>query len=137
MTLSEIIAEYRTQHGLSQRQFAAQCGLSNGYISLLEKQMNPKTGKPVTPSLINLKKIAQGLHTSLDDILTMADDIEIDLSKKPALDGEGGSLDGIFEVDSELEEIFDGIRRLSPSNRAKCAELVRLFLADQDRSGGI
>jgi transcriptional regulator with XRE-family HTH domain len=41
MTLKDLIIEYRNDHGLSQRQFATACGLSNGYISMLEKEMNP------------------------------------------------------------------------------------------------
>ena len=51
MTLSDLVQEYRREHGLSQRQFASICGLSNGYISMLERNVNPKTGQPVTPSL--------------------------------------------------------------------------------------
>ena len=49
MTLSDLVQEYRREHGLSQRQFASICGLSNGYISMLERNVNPKTGQPVTP----------------------------------------------------------------------------------------
>lgn len=41
MTLRDLISAYRKDHGLSQRQFANQCGLSNGYISMLEKGINP------------------------------------------------------------------------------------------------
>ena len=37
MTLSDLVQEYRREHGLSQRQFASICGLSNGYISMLEQ----------------------------------------------------------------------------------------------------
>lgn len=53
MTLKDLIIEYRNDHGLSQRQFATACGLSNGYISMLEKEMNPNTKLPVTPTLLN------------------------------------------------------------------------------------
>lgn len=45
MTLGEIIVKYRLEHGLSQRQFALRCGLSNGYIAMIEKNRNPATGK--------------------------------------------------------------------------------------------
>lgn len=38
MTLGEFIRKYRSEHDLSQRQFALKCGLSNGYISMLEKR---------------------------------------------------------------------------------------------------
>jgi transcriptional regulator with XRE-family HTH domain len=41
MTLGEYIKKYRSEHGLSQRQFANLCGVSNGYASMLEKGMNP------------------------------------------------------------------------------------------------
>ena len=51
MTLGEYIKRYRKEHDLSQRQFAAQCGLSNGYISMLERGENPKTHKPIKPTL--------------------------------------------------------------------------------------
>ncbi len=61
MTLSDFVKEYRKEHDLSQRQFAAICGLSNGYISMLERNLNPKTGLPLTPSLPALKKISTAM----------------------------------------------------------------------------
>lgn len=42
MKLSEIIKKYRKEHDLSQRQMGARCGLSTGYISLIEKEINRK-----------------------------------------------------------------------------------------------
>ena len=39
MKLSEIIKKYRKEHDLSQRQMGARCGLSTGYISLIEKAL--------------------------------------------------------------------------------------------------
>ena len=57
MTLKDLIIEYRNDHGLSQRQFATACGLSNGYISMLEKGMNPNTKLPVTPTLPKLNAV--------------------------------------------------------------------------------
>ena len=70
MTLSDFVKEYRKEHDLSQRQFAAICGLSNGYISMLERNLNPKTGLPLTPSLPALKKISTAMGMSLGDLLT-------------------------------------------------------------------
>ena len=80
MNLGDLIREYRDSHGLSQRQFAYQCGLSNGYISILEKGINPSTGKPVTPTIPQLKKIADGLGITLSDLFEKADDMPIDIS---------------------------------------------------------
>ena len=80
MTLGTLVAVFRKEHDLSQRQFAMRCGLSNGYISMLEKNNNPKTGLPVTPSLTALKKIAQGMNMSLDELLSLADDMPVDMT---------------------------------------------------------
>ena len=80
MTLGELICTYRTSHGLSQRQFAIQCDLSNGYISILEKGINPNTGKPVIPTLPQLKKLADGMGLTLSELFDQADDMPVDLS---------------------------------------------------------
>ena len=80
MTLVDMIVDYRTTHGLSQRQFALLCGVSNGYISMLEKNANPKTGLPVTPSLPVLKKIASGMGLTLSELMSNIDDMPIDLA---------------------------------------------------------
>ena len=79
MTLRELVITYRNEKGMSQRQFATACGLSNGYISMLEKNVNPKTGLPVTPSLPALKKIAMGMGLTLNDLFLQADDMPVDL----------------------------------------------------------
>jgi len=80
MQLRDLIRSYRNSHSLSQRQFAAQCDLSNGYISILEKGLNPSTGKPVTPTLPQLKKLADGMSLSLADLLEQVDDMPIELA---------------------------------------------------------
>lgn len=79
MKLGDLIREYRDAHGLSQRQFANQCDLSNGYISILEKGINPSTGKPVTPTLPQFKKLADGMSMTLSDLFEQVDDMPIDL----------------------------------------------------------
>ena len=79
MKLGALIKEYREAHCLSQRQFAAQCDLSNGYISILEKGINPNTGRPVTPTIPQLKKLADGMNISLTELLEKIDDMPIEL----------------------------------------------------------
>ena len=80
MKLGDLIREYREKHDLSQRQFAEKCDLSNGYISILEKGTNPNTGKPVTPTIPQLKKIATGLGITTMEMLECVDDMPIDIS---------------------------------------------------------
>lgn len=77
MTLGELIIEYREAHKLSQRQFASACGLTNGFISMLEANKNPKTGKPISPSFGSLKSLASAMNMSLQELLEIADDTEI------------------------------------------------------------
>lgn len=81
MKLGDLIARYRSDHSMSQRQFANICGLSNGYVSMLEKGKNPATNKPVTPTIPQLKKIAAGMGMTLMDLLDQVDDMPIDISE--------------------------------------------------------
>lgn len=80
MTLKELIVSYRSEHSLSQRQFATLCGLSNGYISMLEKGINPNTKLPVTPTLPKLKSLASGMNMTLERLLAAVDDMPVDLT---------------------------------------------------------
>lgn len=80
MTLGDFISKYRADHGLSQRKFAEICGLSNGYVSMLERGFNPNTNKPIIPSLVQLKKIADGMNMTVMRLLDEVEDMPIDLS---------------------------------------------------------
>lgn len=127
MTLSELVVEYRKEHDLSQRQFAIQCGVSNGYIAMLEKNLNPKTGQPLVPTIPYLQKIAFGMGLTLSELFASVEDMPVDIGlddeKKPA-----------SEVDSGLAEITAIFSQLSPDNRAKLLELSRLYLDAQRKT---
>lgn len=98
MKLGEFIKNYRTRFDLSQRQFANQCGLSNGYISILEKGMNPKTKKPVTPTIPQLKKLADGMGMSMMELMDKVDDMDVDLSSVLSLLDSGNLPDNILPM---------------------------------------
>lgn len=55
------IRSLRTTRGLSQEQFAAQCGLDRTYISGIERGVR-------NPSLRNIRKIANELGVSLSEL---------------------------------------------------------------------
>ena len=86
MTLGQIIKAYRIRNHLSQRQFALLCDVSNGYISMLEDERNPKTNEPIVPSLVTMKKIAKAMNMTLNDLMSQADDMEVSLSQDSAAD---------------------------------------------------
>lgn len=94
MTLGEYIKAYRDRQFLSQRQFADKAGVSNGYISMLEKGVNPKTGEPITPSMPALFKIATAMGITVSELCANVDDMAVELS--------GGAFD------------YKGVRNLQP-----------------------
>ena len=120
MTLVEIIIKYRTEHNLSQRAFAERCGVSNGYISMLEMNRNPSIEAPITPTLPTLRQIAKGLNMSLDELLALADDMEIGgMDKKSAPSNGDGQKD---DIDIEIAEI---ISRLPAEKKLDALKYLR------------
>lgn len=124
MKLSELIIEYRREHGISQRQMASQCSLSTGYISLIEKEINPQTGKPMVPSLAVLNKLAKGMGITLDNLLSVCDDMPVDISatEKTVLDEKDG-------LDPEIAEI---ILSLSESKKQEALRYLRYLAAQEE-----
>ena len=55
-------------------EFAKLAGVSKAYISMLEKNKNSTSGRPIKPSLDTLKNIATAMSLSLDNFLNMLDD---------------------------------------------------------------
>ncbi len=74
MTLQEFIIQYREEHNLSQRELAKKCGLSNGYISMLESGKNPNTNEPIIPKIDVFVRMASGTNMTVDELLTIIDD---------------------------------------------------------------
>ena len=131
MTLVELIKQYRKEHDLSQRQLALACDLSNGYISMLEREENPKTGQPITPTIGALKKLATGMHMTLGELLMAVDDMPIDLGD----DGLSGFAKisaplkegGLDDMDLELARL---ILSLSPEKKLDAIKYLRFLASD-------
>ncbi len=124
MTLKDLVIKYRADNGLSQRQFALQCGLSNGYISMLEKGINPSTGAKITPTIQALNKLAAGMHTTLNELFTLVDDMDVDV-KTPALSEE----DGLASVDMEIISLLAG---LSDAKKQQAISFLRFLAASEE-----
>ena len=104
MTLGEYIKKYRDAHDLSQRQFSSVCGVSNGYISMIESGKNPKTGEPITPSPQTVRVIANGMGLTMQELLSEVDDLYLDLTgyeKQPP------SVEGLSELAMQIAQIVD------------------------------
>lgn len=73
MKVGEWLKLYRQQHNLSMQALADLCGFSKAYINVLEKGINPKTGKPISPTIQTFEKIARGTKTDVDTLLKLLD----------------------------------------------------------------
>ncbi len=77
MNLGEIIKKFRDDNELSMDKFAKMSGVSKAYISVLEKNKRPKTGKPVTPSIPVIKNVAEAMNMSFDELFNILEDNQI------------------------------------------------------------
>lgn len=83
MTLGEMIKQYRKEHSLSMEAFAKKSGISKAYISLLEKNRHPTTGRPISPSLDTIKQAAAGMQRDVDEVFAQLDpDLNIQLNNQ-------------------------------------------------------
>lgn len=69
MTIGEIIKEYRTKYDVTMDDFAQMCGLSKGYISMLEKNENPRTKLPIMPTTKTLQAVSATLNISVSELM--------------------------------------------------------------------
>lgn len=89
MTLGEIIKAYRTSHGMSQDAIAERSGLSKAYISILERNRNPKTGRPPVVSLKAIGALAAAVNSSFDEVFNQLNaDVQVSVADQlPAKTG--------------------------------------------------
>lgn len=73
MTLGEVIKKYRTDHDMSMDDFASKSGISKAYISILEKNRHPKTGKEIAPSIDSIRKAADGMGIDFNSLFNTLD----------------------------------------------------------------
>lgn len=74
MLLGDIIKQYREEHQMSLQDFADLIGTSRSYIHMLEKNVNPSTNKPISPSIETLKSLAKAMNMDLETLLKQLND---------------------------------------------------------------
>ena len=75
MSIGDLLKQYREKMGLSQREFANKCGISNVSISQYEKNgINPKTGKPFKIEFVTYLKLAQAMDMDIDEMFEILGD---------------------------------------------------------------
>ena len=71
MTIGEIIKQYRETYDITMDEFSRFSGLSKGYISMLEKNENPRTKLPIMPTTKTLSCVAKALSVSVSELMGM------------------------------------------------------------------
>lgn len=117
--LSKFISGKRQELGLSLRGFAEMCGISHSYLDSLEKGVDARTGKPVSPTIETLEKLAAGLKISLVDLLNYGGYID------PA----DSSIGFNQMIDDELMKLIQEISpKLAPDDRRDLTEVIKIFV---------
>ena len=124
MKLGDLLKTYRSRNKITMKEFADSCGFSKAYVGMLEKGINPTTGKPVSPTVQTLEKIAKGMGRDLDSLLKALDeDQPVTISRVKPLDSEEIKLvDNYREMNAEDKDfLWDIVRRLLNRNSTVAA----------------
>ena len=87
MTIGDLIKQYRKEHHLSQRKFAYLCGISNGYVAMIENNRNPNTGEPPVLGINIVRAIANALGMTTDELVRITDGntvVSLSVTDEPA-----------------------------------------------------
>ena len=133
MHIGDIITEYCQAHGLSFRQYALKCGVTNGYISMLINGANPKTGKPLRPTVETYAKLAAGMGISVNDLFEIMDDAPVSLAVTGAQPMKSPSSIIPDPVESELVSIY---RDLNSTGKTILVNTARGLSANHDMKKG-
>ncbi|MBP2642928.1 MAG: helix-turn-helix protein [Firmicutes bacterium] len=82
-TINKKLGDYvRNKRGeISLRDFAKNCGISHTHLDSIEKGYDPRSGKPVSPNIEVLRKIAKGIGIPFGEFLTETGFLENDYFK--------------------------------------------------------
>lgn len=123
MHIGEYINNYLLENKISQRQFAKRCGLSNGYISMLINNINPKTGRPIIPSLTAMLAISRAMGITIDDLFERVDDMLVDISVAKNLPTAKRS--------EHLDEYIELFQQLPPQQQTLVISMIKGILSNQ------
>lgn len=116
MTIGDIIKEYRQKHNLSQRKFALIANITNSYVSALEMNSNPSTGKSIMPTIEVLNNIAGAMNISIDELIyRMGKDYQTAQFKNTLY----------RENDSEIIELLFAFNKLNKLGKETIIHLTR------------
>ena len=100
MDLGQKIKKIRLSLGMTQQKLADKSNVTKGYISMIEKGVNPTTKKKLVPTLEKISAIASAFNMTVDEVVKDTDD-EIIIQTKPIFPS---ILDQITDTTAKLHE---------------------------------
>lgn len=138
MYIGELIKKYREQNNLSMQEFANRSGLSKAYIGMLEKVINPSTGKPISPSLPKMQAIARAMNMSLDDLLPkLESDQEVIINTQPQgyyTDPETAAYAEELRTNPELKVLFSASKDLTKEQMKEAYNYIKFLKLEKERN---
>ena len=143
-TLGEIINEYRKTHKMSMDSFANKSGISKPYISMLEKNYNPKSKKKIVPTIDTIAKCAKAMNMEFDDLFNALGTQKISTSHSPLID-ETETLDNLAnqlaaihkeketlqqQIDEQTLMIAEMLQKMTEEDRNKTFEVIKAMFPD-------
>ena len=117
MKLGDMVKNYRMERGYSMEDFGKLCGLSRAYISLLESNRNPTTGKPISPSVNTLDKIASVMGMTFNELVASLDEDTI-ITSHNSLE------DAADDLDKKYDKLLPRYARRYTDNQDKTTQSV-------------
>lgn len=126
MILGDFIKQYRTQSGMNMQDFANKSGLSKAYISILERNYNPRSGKPPIPSLETIRAVASVIGMDFNDVIAALDgDQKISLDSNPAIAASN-------HLSAEEQTFLDIFSNLSPDDQKLILAAMKGMIKDEE-----
>lgn len=139
MKLSEIVKKYRQENQISMDDFAKRCNLSKGYISMLERDVNPRSKKSISPSLSTINSLSKGMNIDIDTLLKMMEPNEnINLIDRWYVSGdtETAPINTIINNKKPLtsyeQNLITGYRQLNSLGQKQLHKQLQMMLNDDD-----
>ena len=123
MKLGNILIDYRNRMQISQREFARRCGLSNSYISFIENEYNPRTGKPIVPTIEQYQKIASGMDMTVHQLFELLDEdspVDLHVSSAPFVEE---------PKNDDVRVFVQDLNKLTPEQLAQAKNVFRAMFA--------
>ena len=130
MLLGDVIYNYRAQHKMTLKDFAALSGLSVSYVNQLEKNHNPKTNEAIVPSLETFSKVAKAMGVTLDYLLSIVDE-----NQPVGLQHAVGISSADMALSSDEQALVNTYRSLD-DNGKKALSTYADFLASSSSTAG-